>query len=863
MIWHNADANSVLHEFNVDAEKGLPRGVAEQRLLEYGSNAINDTKPSTFWGCVLSQFKNVYVIILAVVAVLYGVLSLSDTMYGANWWDSVAILLVLIATALVGAFFEKKSQEVFSSLSEISMSTCEVVRDGVTMNIPAKDLVPGDIVLLKFGNYIPADGRIISANEFRCNESILTGDLVPAEKNPYAVLDSIAPINARCNMVFAGSSVIHGNAKVVVTDTGINTEIGRKSTILKDSGEEKSTITERIGVFARIFNIISLIICALFFVLSLLLTISELGFVTRFFENLLISLSLVVAALPESLLAINSVVIAMGVTRLISGNIVPKKIASLEKMGGISVICTDKTGILTTNNMVLSKIFMGEEVVEVAESLDEKSALLLKLALMCTESSNDELHPTNQIDEAVLNASIRLLNMNKKGCDNLYPPLISIPFDPERKLMTTVNMLDGNPVAVVKGAPEAVLKYCTGNYDAYLKAIDTFANESLHIICIAVKVLDEIPSILRPELLESDLKVVGLLAMTDNVQNDVLEYVKVGSAAGIKTVMFTGDHLSTAKAVAEGLEILKENELAITGEELRAMSDEELAEIIENCSVFARVNSVDKLRIIKAWQAKERTVAVTGTDVEDEAALQIADIGFAMGKTSTDVAQGACDVLVTDNHFSGIVRAILRSRGLFDNIKKCIHYLLACNLAELICVLLCVIIFKVPPLAAVHLLLINLITDFFPAIALGSQPTDLSTKQQAPKKRYAMVLDNTLSPLAISQSVILTIISVIAFGIGGSSLTFATLSLCQILVALNLSSDRSIIHLDFLRNKNLCITAAVCFVFVILTVVTPLSHAFALNSLRFVQVLLLLLFAALTLGVGELFKYLKPKFIKE
>lgn len=863
MIWHNADANSVLHEFNVDAEKGLPRGVAEQRLLEYGSNAINDTKPSTFWGCVLSQFKNVYVIILAVVAVLYGVLSLSDTMYGANWWDSVAILLVLIATVLVGAFFEKKSQEVFSSLSEISMSTCEVVRDGVTMSIPAKDLVPGDIVLLKFGNYIPADGRIISANEFRCNESILTGDLVPAEKNPYAVLDSIAPINARCNMVFAGSSVIHGNAKVVVTDTGINTEIGRKSTILKDSGEEKSTITERIGVFARIFNIISLIICALFFVLSLLLTISELGFVTRFFENLLISLSLVVAALPESLLAINSVVIAMGVTRLISGNIVPKKIASLEKMGGISVICTDKTGILTTNNMVLSKIFMGEEVVEVAESLDEKSALLLKLALMCTESSNDELHPTNQIDEAVLNASVRLLNMNKKGCDNLYPPLISIPFDPERKLMTTVNMLDGNPVAVVKGAPEAVLKYCTGNYDAYLKAIDTFANESLHIICIAVKVLDEIPSILRPELLESDLKVVGLLAMTDNVQNDVLEYVKVGCEAGIKTVMFTGDHLSTAKAVAEGLEILKENELAITGEELRAMSDEELAEIIENCSVFARVNSVDKLRIIKAWQAKERTVAVTGTDVEDEAALQIADIGFAMGKTSTDVAQGACDVLVTDNHFSGIVRAILRSRGLFDNIKKCIHYLLACNLAELICVLLCVIIFKVPPLAAVHLLLINLITDFFPAIALGSQPTDLSTKQQPPKKRYAMVLDNALSPLAISQSVILTIISVIAFGIGGSSLTFATLSLCQILVALNLSSDRSIIHLDFLRNKNLCITAAVCFVFVILTVVTPLSHAFALNSLRFVQVLLLLLFAALTLGAGELFKYLKPKFIKE
>ena len=296
---------------------------------------------------------------------------------------------------------------------------------------------------------------------------------------------------------------------------------------------------------------------------------------------------------------------------------------------------------------------------------------------------------------------------------------------------------------------------------------------------------------------------------------------------------------------------------------MASLSDEELAEIIESCSVFARVNSADKLRIINAWQAKERTVAVTGTDVEDANALQIADIGFAMGKTSTDVAQGACDVIVTDNRFSGIVRAILRSRGLFDNIKKCVHYLLACNLAELLCVLLCVVIFKASPLAAVHLLLINLITDFFPAIALGSQPTDLSTKQQAPKKRYAMVLDGTFSFLAISQTVILTVLTVIAFGIGGSGLAFATLALCQIVIAINLSSDRSVIHLDFLRNKNLCTTAIACFVFVILVVVTPLAHAFALNSLPFVQVLFLLLFAAITLGVGELFKYLKPKFIKE
>lgn len=864
MIWHNADADSVLYEFNVSAEKGLPRGVAEQRLNEYGANSISNNGKSSFLNCVLSQLKNAYVIILAVVALLYGILSVSGSLYGANWWDSVAIIAVLAATVLVNAFFEQKSKDVISSLGEIASSTCEVIRDGVTLNIPSRELVPGDIVILKFGNYIPADGRIISANEFRCNELVLTGETVPQEKNPYAVLDSIAPVCARSNMVFAGCSVVHGSAKIVVTDTGINTEIGRKSTILKDSGEEKSTISERLSVFAKIFNIISLAACALFFVLSLLLTLSELGFATRVFKGLLVSLSLIIAALPESLLSINGVVIAMGITRLISSNIIPKKTNSLEKMGGISVICTDKTGILTTNKMALSKIFMGgDKIVEAEEGLDDKSSLILKLALMCTESSNDELHPTNQIDDAVLSASVKYLNMNKKNCDNIYPPLMSIPFDPERKLMTTVNMLEGNPIVVVKGAPETVLKYCTGNFDDYLKAIETFAAQSFHVICIAIKTLPEVPATARPELLESNLKVVGLLALTDDAQSDVAEYVKIGEGAGIKTVMFTGDHINTAIAVAESLGIYKEGDTALTGEQLHSLSDEELEDVIENCSVFARVNSADKIRIIKAWQAKEKTVAVTGTDMEDANALQAADIGFAMGKTSTDVAQGACDVIVTDNRFSGIVRAILRSRGVFDNVKKCVHYLISCNLAELLCVLFGVIIFKVSPVGAVHLLLINLITDFFPAIALGSQPTDVSTKQQAPKKRYASILDASLSPLSVAHSLLLTILSIVAFAIGGQTLCFATLSLCQIVIALTVSSNRSVIHLDFLRNKNLYTTAIICAAFVLIVTVTPLASAFALKAMSFVQFLFLIMFAAIVFGTGELFKFLKPKFIND
>lgn len=864
MIWHNADADSVLYEFNASAEKGLPRGVAEQRLTEYGANTANDNRKASFLSLVLAQLKNAYVIILGVLAILYGILSISGSLLGSSWWDSVAIVAVLIATVLVNAFFEQKSNDVVSSLGEISSSTCEVIRDGVTLNIPARELVPGDIVLLKFGNYIPADGRIISANEFRCNELILTGETVPKEKNPNAVLDSIAPLSERSNMVFAGCSVVHGNAKIVVTGTGINTEIGRKSTILKDSGEEKSTITERLKVFSKIFSVVSLAVCALYFVLSLLLTLSELGFATRVFEGLLVSLSLIIAALPESLLSINGVVIAMGITRLLSSNIIPKKTNSLEKMGGISVICTDKTGILTTNKMTLSKIFMGgEEIIDTENGLDDKSSLILKLALMCTESSNDSLHPTNQIDDAVLSASVKHLNMNKKSCDNVYPPLMSIPFDPERKLMTTVNMLEGNPIVVVKGAPETVLRYCTGNYDDYLKAIEDFAAQSLHVICVAVKTLSEIPATARPELLENDLKVVGLLALTDDAQSDVEEYIKLGTQAGIKTVMFTGDHINTAIAVAEGLGIYNEGDKALTGEQLHALSDEELADIIEDCSVFARVNSADKLRIIKAWQAKERTVAVTGTDVEDANALQAADIGFAMGKTSTDVAQGACDVIVTDNHFSGIVRAILRSRGVFDNVKKCVHYLISCNLAELLCVLFGVIIFKVSPVGAVQLLLINLITDFFPAIALGSQPTDESTKQQAPKKRYASILDASLSSLSVTNSLLLTILSIVAFAIGGQTLAFATLSLCQIVIAITVSSNRSVVHLDFLRNKSLYTTAIICAAFVLLVTLTPLASVFALKALNFVQFLFLVLFAAIIFGAGELFKFLKPKFIKD
>lgn len=865
MIWHNASAQDVLNELGVDKQKGLPKGLVDERKAQFGDNIFGIINNKSFLNCLLSQFKNMYIIVFIIVALIYALLTFTGNI--ANWWEPIMLFTVIVSTAIFAAFYQYKALYTLNRLNDTSVSTCEVLRDGIRTKIKSSELVPGDILIIEAGNYIPADGRIIDSVELRCDESPLTGETVPVEKNHNLLFEDITPVPSRANMVYAGCSVIHGWAHIVVTQTGAETEMGKKEVILKDIGEDETPIMQRLSVIGKVFSIICLIICAVYLFLSVLLNLGK-EFLPLVFSNLLTALSLIISAIPETLCAVGTIILALGIRRMTTSNIIPRKANCIETLGGISVICTDKTGILTENELCTSKIYANGILSDITEEKpDEHGELLLKLALMCSQPADLGNTQTNKIDEAIFNAGVKYLNMDKTTCDNLYPRLSGIPFDSERKLMSTVNMIDGKPIVIVKGAAEIVLKHCLNNTQDYQKIINELSNDAYHVIGIAVKQLNEIPAHPDAYLFEENLSIAGLIAMTDPLQGDALEYIDICEKSGIRTVVLTGDHINTAIAVAKKMGIFKDGMCAISGEEIEKMSDEELFANIEKYCVFARVTTLDKKRIVDAWKKTGQSVAVTGFDASDAAVLQSADIGCAMGKSCTDVAKGVSDIIISDGRFSGLVRSILRCRGVFDNIRKCVHYLIACNSGELLSALFGVFIFKTSPIAGIHFLTVNMLTDCGPAIALGMQPTDTSTKHQAPQKRYGTLLNNRMTIQSILQSFVLAVVTLVAFGIGkstgvGVTMAFATLTLSQMAIALNLSSDDYIIKGAFLKNKFLLGSIIIAIFFTLLVVLTPICGILSMKALRFINLLEVFLFVFIITCVGELYKFIRNRLEK-
>lgn len=860
MIWHNATSAEVLAELKCDKERGLPKGIVEERQKIYGYNILDNAESKSLLKNILMQFNNTYIIILLIVALIYTILTFTGNI--AKWWEPFMIFSVTIAMCVFAGLYKYKSNKLLYGISDNANSKCVVLRDSKTINISSNELVPGDIILLKEGNLIPADGRIIDSFEFRCDEFSLTGETVPVEKNHNLIFEDITPVSKRKNMVYAGCSVIHGNARVVVTQIAADTEKGRKNIISNESGENSSPIMEKIPVIGKIFSISTLIIATIYIILSILFNLSQ-SFLPLVFSNLLTALSLIVAAIPETLFAIATVIMALGLKRMLTGNIIPRNPSCIETMGGVSVICTDKTGILTENELVVSKVYTNNKLYDLNnDTIDDQAKLLLKLSLMCTDPKEKEIK--NIIDDAIFGAGFKYLGMEKSECDNLYPRLSGIPFDSERKIMSTVNMIEGKPFAIVKGAAEIVLSHCISNTEEYEKVVDNLCGEGLQVICIAIKKLNDIPANPDLELFENGLSVVGMIAMSDHLQGDALDYIEICEKSGIRTVLLTGDHINAAKEVAVKMGIMKDGMLSISSEELEKISDEELYNNIENYCVFARVTPQDKKRIIDAWMKTGKIVAATGKNTDDATVLQTADIGCTMGEDCPDVAKEASDIIITDGRFSGLVRSILRSRGIFDNIRKCVHYLITCNCAELICALFGVFIFKTSPLAGIHFLTLNFLTDFGPAISLGMQPTDLSTKYQAPKKKYSNILSNKMTVQSIIQAVVLAIVTLVAFALGknsgvGSTMAFATLTLSQLAVSLNLSSDDLIFKGAILKNKHLLYSSSISFLFTMIVVLSPISVAFSFNALKFIQFIEVLLLVLIVTFIGELYKYIRKR----
>lgn len=856
MIWHSSEISEILTKLDVDDKKGLSNGVAEMRLEKYGKNVIKKIERPSFAKRFVSQLTSKPVIALILIALISFAVSL---IYAeANIFSPILIIAIVIINALISAYHLHNCDHALDNFKSMSHPSVSVLRDGIVKTINSDDLVPGDIILLEAGDYVCADARIIDCTEFRCNEVSVTGEEIPAPKNANATVEDITALEKRNNMIYMGSTVVHGSAKAVVVSTGLYTELGHTETILQQTGADKLPLQKELDGLGNAVNIIILAICAVVFVIGMIQNFSSGSFASMTLKVLMNAAALAVAAIPEGLPAIATIVIAIGIQRIMHDNIIIKDAGALETIGKTSVICCDKTGILTRNKMKLSYIFDGKKTTDVeSEALEDSASMVLRLAAICSTLENDST------EVAIDNACLAYNSFSKEDVENIYPRLTVIPFDSERKSMTTVNMINERPFAIVKGAPEIVIPKCTGcNNEELLKVNDLMADEALRVICIAIRPLDTIPANPNPDEIEKELTFVGLLGLIDPPRDGVIADIETCDSAGIKTVMLTGDNITTAKAVARRIGILKDGMDAISGAELSEMSDDELTNNIAKYSVFARITPNDKVRIIKAFQKNGMTVTVTGDGLADAEALAAADVGCAMGKFGTDVAKGNADVIITNSRFCSIVSAIRESRGLFSNIKKSVNYLLSCNMAEILTVFFGLLVFKNMPVSAVQLLWINLLTDCAPAISISMESADKSVMNRRPSAVSNMFDINSSIHSAVC-CLFITVMSVLSYTIGiGSgvasamSMTFLTLGASQIFNCYANKFSGSVLNSGIFKNQFMNISCFATLLIMIFLVVTPAGYVFGLTILPVSRFLLCILFAFLVIPVSEITKYI-------
>lgn len=856
MIWHSSPYENVLNELKTDAEYGLHASEAEERLEVYGKNTTARQSKSLFRHFA-EQLNNKIVYFLFIIAIVTFVVNL---IYNpSDFYFPLLIIAIVVVNAFISAFHVHRCDDALNNIKNAATPDVTVIRDGSQKSISSDKLVPGDIIILNEGDYITADARLITTNSFRCNESVLSGDTIPVNKSADAIYEDITLAVARKNMVFAGSSVVHGTAKAVVVETGLRTETGKNYDISIQTNSETLPITDTLESSSKIINVTILIVCIIAFLIGLIQNFSSNDpFATVTVNSLMNAVALGISAMPESLPALSTIVVALGIQRMLDDNITVKHIKALELLGKTEVFCVDKTGILTKNNMVMNCIYDGENLVELKnEPLPEKTAGVLQLAISCSMLENDST------ERAIENAGQKYLSMSKSDIENIFPRLASIPFDSVRKTMTSINMIGGSPVAVVKGAPEILLEKCNiNNKEQILEICNKLTTDAYRVICIALKKLDEIPSSPNPDEIEQELTFVGLLGIFDPPQSDTVEAINICNIAGIRTVMMTGDNLTTAKSVAKRIGILTDDSQAITGAELNEFTDTELAERIEKYTVYARISPEDKLRIITAWQNNGRVVAVTGNGTEDANALATADIGCAVGNQGTDIARGTADVIVENKKFMLVINAIRESRGLFENVKKAVTYLLSCNFGELLTYILGMLIFGMPPLAAVQLLWINMLTDSTSVISLTVEKSEFDVMRQKPLALSGHLFSKGAIINIMCDTAVITALTLISFKIGGSAMAFATLSMIQIFHSFNFKTHNTIFKSDFKSNKFMNFTSVLVLFISIFLVITPAGYAFGIETLTADNFFISLLLSFAIIPICEIKKFASRQIAK-
>lgn len=894
--WFNKTVEEVEKELGTNKENGLSSKKVEENRAKYGLNELKEKKKESLLQKFIDQFKDFSIIVLIIAAIVSGVVGV---MQGEGFTDTIIILIVVLLNAVIGVAQESKAEKSLEALKKLSAHAAKVIRDGKETAIPARELVPGDLVIIETGDYISADLRVIEAVNLKSQEASLTGESVPVEKRTDAIQATEVGVGDRKNMLFSSSLITYGRGKAIVVKTGMNTEVGKIADMINQTEDQETPLQKKLNSLGKTLGMAALTICAVIFVIGLLQG-------KEIINMFMTAVSLAVAVIPEGLVAVSTIVLAIGVQKMVKKNAIVKKLPAVETLGSSTVICSDKTGTLTQNKMTVEKIFCNDVTADIERAeTNEDFRKLIYDCMLCNDSrvlENGEIagDPTETalVDLALkLDYPVSIMRENSRVAE--------VPFDSNRKLMSTVNGKDGKYIVYTKGGLDEILKKCDSylykgsvrhNLSDYAEWIRTnnehMANEALRVLAFAYKEIDHVPSKYEMENLESGLTFIGMVGMIDPPREEAKKAVEKCKHAGIKTVMITGDHKATAVAIAKKIGILENDNEALTGLELDKISDEQLAKDVRKYSVYARVSPEHKVRIVKAWQKNGEIVAMTGDGVNDSPALKTADIGCAMGKVGTEVAKEAADVILTDDNFATIVSAVEEGRRIYDNILKVIQFLLSCNVGEVIVLLLATLfaptigrvfgiydISMIQVLLPIHILWINLVTDTFPALALAFDPANKDIMDRKPVKKDEGIFTKGRTFRIVYQGFMIGLLTLAAYLIGigstktaignltleetkievGQTMAFTVLAFSELIHVFNIRDNKNSIFKTGILGNSILIYAVVISALLmgVILVIPQLREIFSIPILpvgNIIETVLLIIAPVVIVELMKLFK---------
>ena len=902
--WFQKDVEEVEKELQTNLEKGLTTEEVTKRREKYGLNELKSKKKKSLFQKFLDQFKDFSIIVLIIAAIVSGVVGVAE---GEGITDTIIILIVVVVNAIIGVTQESKAEKSLEALQKLTDHASKVIRNGEVTVVPAKELVPGDIVVLDTGDYIPADLRIIEAVNLKSQESSLTGESVPVEKMTEKIEDEETSLGDRLNMLFSSSLVTYGRGKGIVVETGMTTEVGKIAGMINQADEQTTPLQDKLNKLGKTLGIAALVICVFIFIVGLIQGKEPI-------HMFMTAVSLAVAAIPEGLVAVSTIVLAIGVQKMVKRNAIVKRLPAVETLGSATVICSDKTGTLTQNKMTVEKIFINSETKDLEEyknNITEDIKKLVYVNMFCndTKISKDGTLTGDPTETALVDMAFRL-DFDPSIYDQM-PRVEEIPFDSDRKLMTTVNKVNEKYVVFTKGGVDELLNRCNSyllngeikqDLENYTKIIrennENMAKEALRVLAGAYKEIDHEPSKEEMEKIENDLTFIGMVGMIDPPREEAKKAVEKCKTAGIKTVMITGDHKITATAIAKKLGILENEDEAITGTELEKMSDEDLEKNVRHYSVYARVSPEHKVRIVKAWQKNGEIVAMTGDGVNDSPALKTSDIGCAMGIVGTDVAKEAADVILTDDNFATIVSAVEEGRRIYDNILKVIQFLLSSNVGEIVVLFLATLctplfanwfgitdIAHLEILLPIHILWINLVTDSLPALALAFDPANKDIMNRKPNKPGKGVFTKGMTWRVIYQGIMIGLLTLGAFMIGlatttepidgltldeskievGQTMAFVTLALSELVHVFNVRNNKVSVFKTGIKGNSKLIwaTLASAALMLVILFIPALRNIFSIPILPTENIIELIGLIIAPLIIVELFKLFKINTAKD